>query len=254
MLFRSVLMLFVTSACAMGCIATASASETRRVGAALGAGVLAALALLCSVAALPMIAAAMAVAVALTPPLHASWRRWVRSALIAGLSVAIVIAVPIAYGYDLIATTVKALAMSHFGYQVHRSYWVWLRFNLVDYAIFLGVPLVALGLGRAADWLVYRRTDGQTSYQTRLVWIVAGFVAALDLAGESRGEVGRQWMPLMPFAIVALTPFSPSVPSQCGAAYPLVASQRNRAFAGQLLLGSLLAIVCIALRLYWNPA
>ena len=69
-----------------------------------------------------------------------------------------------------------------------------------------------------------------------------------------RGEVGRQWMPLMPFAIVALTPFSPSVPSQCGAAYPLVASQRNRAFAGQLLLGSLLAIVCIALRLYWNPA
>ena len=57
------------------------------------------------------------------------------------------IAVPIAYGYDLIATTVKALAMSHFGYQVHRFYWVWLRFNLVDYAIFLGVPLV-LGLQR----------------------------------------------------------------------------------------------------------
>ena len=87
-----------------------------------------------------------------------------------------------------------------------------------------------------------------------LIWTVAALILALDLSGVTRGEIGRLWMPLMPMAFVALVPLRPSAPPR-HSGDPLEAARARppAILAGQLFLGTLLAIVCIVLRLYWNP-
>jgi hypothetical protein len=135
---------------------------------------------------------------------------------------------------------------------VLRGYWLWLRFDLLDFSIFLGLPLVAWGLA-GIPWRL-RRTPSDTSPRPALIWTVAALVVALDLSGVTRGEIGRLWMPLMPMAFVALVPLWPSAPPRHPGG-PLEAARARppAILAGQLFLGALLAIVCIVLRLYWNP-
>jgi hypothetical protein len=87
-----------------------------------------------------------------------------------------------------------------------------------------------------------------------LFWAVAACVLALDVSGVTRGEVARLWMPLMPMAFVALAGLGPSAPP-----HPVEGPDAARAWplavlAQQLFLGALLAIVCVVLKLYWEPA
>jgi hypothetical protein len=78
-----------------------------------------------------------------------------------------------------------------------RTYARWLVWNLVDVALFLGVPLT-LWLGR--DLARQVRAGGLDALLVALIVTVV----ALDLSGLVRGEVGRLWMFLLvPAAVPA---------------------------------------------------
>ena len=252
--FDQVVTFLVAWTCALGCMATHGRSRSGLVGAALGSGAVAGLALFCSFGALPMLGAAAVVTTVLTPPAHRSWRRLAGIASLAALGFGLVSAVPILAGYDLLTTAREALTISRYNYMVLRGYWLWLRFDLLDFSIFLGPPLVAWGLAGVAERLL-RRSPSRIFLRPDLMLAVAALVFALDLSGVTRGEVGRLWMPLMPMAFVALVPLRPSAPSRLPVhSLEAARAQPSAILAEQLFLGALLAIVCIVLRLYWNPA
>jgi hypothetical protein len=252
--FDQVGTLLVASACALGCSATNSRGWSGLVGAALGSGALAAVAVFCSFGALPMLGAAGVVATVLAPPAYRSLRRLVGIASLAALAFGVVSAVPMLAGYDLFTTAREALGISRYEYEIKRGYWLWLRFNLVDFSIFLGLPLVAWGLVRVVARSWSSASGFASRPDMRLVWAVAACVLALDLSGVTRGEVARLWMPLMPLAFVALAPLGPSAPSH-PVEGPEPPRTRLRAVpAEQHFVGALLAIICVVLRLYWEPA
>ncbi|GAB4275864.1 MAG: hypothetical protein Kow0080_25690 [Candidatus Promineifilaceae bacterium] len=77
-----------------------------------------------------------------------------------------------------------------------RSYTTWLWGNLVDFALFTGLAAI-FGFGQTV-----LQGIKPTRPSSPAVWAVAGAVLLilLDLSGSTRGEVGRIWLFLMPFA------------------------------------------------------
>jgi hypothetical protein len=75
-----------------------------------------------------------------------------------------------------------------------RSYSTWLAWNPYDFALLLGP--VALGLAAAA---LRPRAERTLGYRA-LVWGWWGLLVLLLASGSVRGEVGRIWLMLMPFA------------------------------------------------------
>lgn len=75
-----------------------------------------------------------------------------------------------------------------------RGYSTWLAWNPYDFALLLGP--VALGLAAAALRPRAERTPGYRA----LVWGWWGLLVLLLVSGSVRGEVGRIWLMLMPFA------------------------------------------------------
>jgi Dolichyl-phosphate-mannose-protein mannosyltransferase len=84
----------------------------------------------------------------------------------------------------------------------NRSYLLWLLWNPIDFAIFLGIPIVVLLI---LNWQKILRPPRRL-----LPLVVSTFVVflLLDLSGIVRGEVGRLWMyfgPLMLLTVAAAT-------------------------------------------------
>jgi hypothetical protein len=75
-----------------------------------------------------------------------------------------------------------------------RSYSTWLVWNPYDFTLLLGPALVGL----AAAALIPRGT--RTAAFRTLAWGWWGLLALLLVSGSVRGEVGRIWLMLMPFA------------------------------------------------------
>lgn len=87
----------------------------------------------------------------------------------------------------------------------HRAYGVWVWMNLVEFACFLGPPLLLLAAAGVADgW----RVGGAA----RALAVAAPLtLLALDLSGTVRAEVGRIWLPLMlPLAVLSAGSCRPS--------------------------------------------
>ncbi|HEY1407381.1 MAG TPA: hypothetical protein VF434_00480, partial [Promineifilum sp.] len=80
-----------------------------------------------------------------------------------------------------------------------RRYDWWLGYNLIDLLLFAGLP-VALGLlWRATEGFgdkAHLRDDG------RIAVLLVALLLAINLAGTTRGEVGRLWLVFMPTAAV----------------------------------------------------
>src|SRR5205085_505834 len=108
--------------------------------------------------------------------------------------------------------------------------WLWLWFNLLDFTVFLGWPVAA--------WAVALAVRGRSWWAARLIGALAAFLALLDFADVTRSEVGRLWMPLMPFAF---------------AATGVAAANDDTRSAEWILVAVLLAIVSLTLALYWGP-
>jgi hypothetical protein len=183
-------------AAATACLAAAAVSSQARAwrGAAL-AGLCGGLAVFLSYGA-PVFLAFGGIA-ALT--LAASIPRALRFAALAAAVTAGLWLLPAALGHQPFASLTTALAIHRDEYTLPRSYPLWLVFNVVDLALFLGAPVaVAWGL-RTARAMVHQ----PRAPVDRMRLATALGLAAILLSGQTRGEVGRIWLPLMPTLLVA---------------------------------------------------
>lgn len=129
----------------------------------------------------------------------------------------------------------------HAGFYVERpmSYWPWLGLNLVELAfvcgpVVMGCFVAALALGRER-----RQWNGLTAAHCA----AAATIVLLDVIGRNRGEVGRLWLPLIPF--FALPVARVWAARQIGAA-PTVAWLLWQVLVGWLLTASVEPLLPIA--------
>jgi hypothetical protein len=194
----------ITLAGAACCMALTESRSWRQLGWSLMAGLSAGLALQTSYGAPVYLAMLGAVALVPSGPGRHPADRLGLFCVVAGASSALVVLAPLAFGHEPLAALRTALEL-HLGLvTMHRSYWLWLLHNPIDFALFTGVPLVAVGASRGvmalgARWSGTRAALGPDIW--RLLVLGAGF-AILILSGSVRGEVGRVWMPLMPVVLI----------------------------------------------------
>jgi hypothetical protein len=161
-----------------------------------------------------------------------------RSAVLAALATAttslIAFGLPALLGHHPVRAALTALSIHRDAYTAPRSYALWLLFNPLDLALFLGVPVAVAGIRLLRETL--RRTRGRTALAPidRFRLATWGGVALLLALGVTRGEVGRLWIPLMPLLLVS---------SLGGSDGP----DRKDA----LLAGALLAALTLVIGSYW---
>ena len=182
---------------------------------------------------LAVLAAAVASGVTLTRAL-----RW---CALAALVTAAAFAAPAVVGHHPIASMREALRIHREFFTEPRDYGVWLVFDPLDLAVFLGLP-VAVSLVFAAVRSA-RRLAGRARLQPDEAFRLAGLAAlvALLLSGQTRGEVGRIWIPIMPVLLVAalarpVRPGDDDAPSAASA----------------LLLAATSAPATVAIALWWK--
>jgi hypothetical protein len=227
--FDQALTLLVAGAAAL--LAGAAAGRRPWLRAA-AAGLLGGVAVYVSYGAAPMMAIAGLAALAAAVHDRPSLRRALTVAAVAGLAL---IATAL-LDQESMAAARTALRIHREAYTSVRSYALWLGFNLLDLAVFLGVPVAVLGLEQTTRAL--RAVFGGRSVAAdRFTAAIALGLGALWLSGTTRGEVGRIWLPLMPLLLVAAwTPHADApAPSRLDA----------------LLLGLVLAATSFTLRVYW---
>ncbi len=212
---------FVTaSAAALVLAAAAGTSASRRVALAIAGGLLGSVALFVSYGSLVFLAF-----VGLAVLVVGRWSKetWAVLLVAATATLAVVAATGV-LGYDPIASLRTALAIHRETYTRPRSYALWLGFDALDLALFLGPPVAALFVWRIA--------------KSPLARALAVALALLVLSGATRGEVGRLWIPLMPLLLVA------AVVSSRG---ETTGPSRSEA----LWLGGLLVVLDVVLRVRW---
>jgi hypothetical protein len=215
----------------------ASAITTRR-GVTLkatGAGAVAALALFTSYGAAVFVTIGGLAALSLAPSRRAAIRRGVPILLLAAGAAALLTFATTLFGYDPIASARQALEIHREIYTAPRSYALWLVFNPLDLAVFLGAPVAALGLTRLASL-----RDGAVGPNERFGLTLGVGLLALIASGATRGEVGRIWIPLMPLLLAATLAREEA---------DLNSSRRT---AAMLVLGAMLGALCLTMRLNWD--
>ena len=235
--FDQALALPVAAAAAL--LAKAGAGERWRFPAAV-AGLAGGLALLVSYGSAAFLAIAGLAALAGAAADRTAARLAVAAALTALVVAAGVIAATAALGHEPLAAARNALAIHHAAYTAARSYALWLLFNPLDLAVFLGVPVAVLALARGME--AARATlDGRAEAADRFTAVLALGLGLLWLSGATRGEVGRIWIPLMPLLLVAAL-------ARRGGGQASAGPSRSEAAA----LGLLLAATSLVLRLAWD--
>jgi hypothetical protein len=150
---------------------------------------------------------------------------WARAVVIATGGAALCLAVTVALGHEPVLAARTALAFHREAYTAPRSYALWLAWNPLDLALFLGAPLAAIGIARLAA-----RPAGDAA---RFRLAVACGIAILLLTGTVRGELGRIGVPLMALLL------------------PAAVGDRALSARDAALLGALLAVLTILIRARW---
>jgi len=202
---------------------------------ATGAGALAALALFTSYGAAVFVTIGSLAALSLAPSRRAAVRRGVPILLLAASSAALLTFATTLFGYDPMASARQALEIHREDYTAPRSYALWLVFNPLDLAVFLGAPVAALGLMRLASLRAGKVGPGERFGVT----LGAGLLA-LIASGATRGEVGRIWIPLMPLLLAAI--LAPEEAEESS----------SRRSVAMLALGAMLGALCLTMRLNWD--
>jgi len=169
-----------------------------------------------------------------------SSRSTVTTALLAAAVSAIVFLLPAAFGHHPLVSARTALAIHRDAYTLPRSYPLWLFFNLLDLALFVGVPLALLLALRSVRSGSKVWSGGKYAAGDLLRLAVAAGLALLLFSGQTRGEVGRIWIPLMPAMLMgALMPSDPS---------------REEAFGvgESLAVGAMLLTLALVFRTWWR--
>jgi hypothetical protein len=133
----------------------------------------------------------------------ASLRRVVLGAAAAGVAGLTAFGVPALLGHHPARAMLTALSIHREMYTTPRSYALWLLFNPLDFALFLGLPVAVAGLLLLAGTARHVAGGGDGSPITRFRLVAFAGMAALLALGVTRGEVGRLWIPLMPLVLVA---------------------------------------------------
>ncbi len=87
-----------------------------------------------------------------------------------------------------------------------RSYGVWVWMNLVEFAIFAGLPLTVLAVASAPG---IARTLREIASSALPAYLGASAILAillLDLSGTVKGETGRLWLLFVPWLAAAVAP------------------------------------------------
>jgi hypothetical protein len=119
---------------------------------------------------------------------------------------------------------------------IHRSYGQWLVYNPIDFVLFAGVAVVAGLLGQSITAI--RNGEQRRSAFSAMALVLVLTLAALNLSGATRGEVGRLWLVFMPAAAIA-----------AGGYWHRVTGHRSTML---LLLASQL-VLALAIGLAWRP-
>jgi hypothetical protein len=239
--FDAALALPVAAAAAL--LASAIATGRGVLPKAIFAGALAALALFTSYGAAVFLAIGGLAALSLAPSRRETVRKGVFTLAIATGTAAILTAATTLLGHDPLASARAALAIHREVYTAPRSYALWLTFNPLDLALFLGAPVAALGLVQLAS-VPNSLRRGPLGPGQRFGLALATTLALLVASGIARGEVGRIWIPLMPLFLVATLAPADRPDGLRDSVHPLD--------LGAVVLGALLAALCLAIRLPWD--
>lgn len=157
--------------------------------------------------------------------------------MIAGLATAVTgfmaFGIPALLGHEPVRAMLTALSVHRAMYTAPRSYALWLLFNPLDLALFLGVPVALAGTLRLAEMpgRVRERNLIPTDRFRLATW---GGVALLVVLGVTRGEVGRIWIPLMPLLLLS------------SLAEPEAPDGKEAVFVGTLI-----AVLTLVIGSYW---
>jgi hypothetical protein len=161
-----------------------------------------------------------------------------RAAIVGAVAIAVTLVcflLPAVLGHHPLAAARVALAIHREQFTARRSYLLWLLFDPIDLALFLGVPLVLFGLTQP------RAGEGTRANLRAFRLAAAGGLALLVASGVIRGEMGRILVPLMPVLLVA-----------CVATAPAPGGEAEPSPRTALVLGALLAATDLVLRLSWE--
>jgi hypothetical protein len=160
---------------------------------------------------------------------------------LAGLVTVAIFAAPALVGHHPIASAREALRIHREFFTQPRDYAVWLVFDPLDLAVFLGLP-VAASLAFAAARSLRRLVAGARLQPDEAFRLGAlAMLAVLLVSGQTRGEVGRIWIPIMPVLLVAAL----ARPARAG-------DDGAPSTASALLLAATIAPATIAIALWWR--
>jgi hypothetical protein len=191
----------VTACAALLLTAARAVATGRALGLAFAAGASAAVALFASYGSMAFLAlAGLAVGSAAVRD-RASFVRFARAAAVAGaLSLLLAFGLPALLGHEPLAALRTALALHRAEYTAPRSYALWLAFDPLDFALFAGLPFALLAAWHVAAAMGRGWAPGRLD---RFRYAAVGGLATLVLAGVTRGEVGRIWIPIVPLLVLA---------------------------------------------------
>jgi hypothetical protein len=126
-----------------------------------------------------------------------------RSCAVAAAVTLAAFAAPALFGHHPVASALEALRIHREYFTEPRSFALWLAFDPLDLAVFLSLP-IALSLV-VASLSVARHLRGRAFVQPDEAFRLGALamLALLLLSGQTRGEVGRIWIPIMPILLVA---------------------------------------------------
>lgn len=226
--FDQALALPVAAATLLALRALRADGQGRAAGRAALAGVVGGIALFTSYGAMAFLVIGGACALAAATK---AWRRSWALALGGAVTALVAFGVPALLGHEPFRALATALRIHREVYTAPRSYGLWLLFDPLDLALFLGVPVAVAGLLR----LRALASSPSLAPVGRFRRAAFAGVAALVLLGVTRGEVGRLWIPLMPLLLVASLGREHGTPDTREA----------------LLQGALLAALTLAIGRYW---
>jgi hypothetical protein len=216
-----------------------AANSRRAVLWSLGCGAAAGTATFSSFGAAPMIVTVWLIAIAAAAGDRVTWARIGLPTSAALVAFAAWWVGPILYGYHPLDVMMTGLRLHREDWTMTRTRELWWRYNLLDFGMFAGWPLIATLALRAGQ-------IPRAMVSTRLMLVAgAGALFVLDAADVTRGEVGRLWMPLLalllPLAVAAITPV------------PIPGSDARRGDDVRLVvLVALQAAICLTIRLSWD--
>lgn len=244
--FDQVLAFLVAWSWALMALAATRQRAVNAVILAVGAGVAGGMALFVSYGAAVFLALAGTVALVAARGAKDPVRRVVLVTGLAGGTALLLFLAPALAGNQPFLSFAMAVTIHMETFTRQRSHLMSVLYNALDTFFFLGPPILLLGAIRLSERVRAMVRDRDLAHiETRqLIFLVAVAGAVLlDVAGITRGETGRIWMPLMPMWLTVILVQRPPGHAEEAASWPP---------RGQCVLcAALLVVMSVTMKLSW---